>query len=48
MEEQFTEQPSFYFVVEWDEDCNRFDCDKDLNRIESVLIPRKSRRVTVT
>ena len=33
MEEQFTEQPSFYFVVEWDEDCNRFDCDKDLNRV---------------
>lgn len=33
MEEQFTEHPSFYFVVEWDEDCNRFDCDKDLNRV---------------
>ena len=33
MEEQFTEQSSFYFVVEMDECGNRFDCDKDLNRV---------------
>lgn len=33
MEEQLTEQSSFYFVVEMDENGYRFDCDKDLNRV---------------
>ena len=33
MEEQLTEQSSFFFVVERDEYFNQFDCDKDLNRV---------------